>query len=377
VARLTRVWIWPDTGKPHKPWDEEPELDSFLRTSRRVAEAFRTELEREQIDVRDRRIELYLDAELGEATIRVRVDEYGVTEGTESGSVTLSRGFHTLDPYTRAFYVADVLHAATRRLGEIHDWDLEAIDRAMDRVRAADYSAEWTSGWRPSASGEIAARLHAEFADDGFARVSIQIADAGHAEPRITSVAVPIGTRRRDLVRLFRRVGWDGDFAVSTRLRKRVLTLDALTGELGDSAPIAPRPNDEPIDRDLPLPHLVVEAAPPIAFTIGGGPMNKVPEPYSDELDRLFGILATELEWVAWWMQAGIPLIELEYDFEPKTYSTTVSISGDILNATIARPRKSIPADLDGVDLARADVATLLDEVRLRTGLVAHPRLPV
>jgi hypothetical protein len=378
VRRLTTVVVWPTVGKASKPWEDLPETDAFVRTARRVSEAFRASLELEQIAARHKTIELFLDGDTDEGRIVLRVVEHGVTDGAESGTVTVSRGFHTLDPYLRAFYVADVLQAAARRLGEVHGWDIAAIDRSMERVRENDYQFFWASDPVPAPDGLVAVRLHARLDDDGFGRIRFAFSRAGEHTPFLETDDLVLGTKRGDFRKLARSLLWEGTAAVSGRLGRRAVEVDAATGAVTLSRPpIEPRPNVVGADAAVPLPRVTVEDPPPISFTIGGGPMNKVPREYSDELDRLFGHIATELDWVEWWLRAGIPVIELEYWFEAKRVSTKVRVEGEVLQATIARPRTTIDRGNDGIALARGDVLSLLADIRLHTGLDDHPPLPL
>lgn len=377
MRRLTTVVVWPTRGRASKPWEDLPETDSFVRTARRVSEAFRAALELERIDARDTTIELFPDGETVDGHIVVRVVEHGVTDGAESGTVTVSTGFHTLDPYLRAFYVADVLQAAARRLGEVHGWDLAAIDRAMDHVRENDYEFTWLSDWVPNGANDVAVRLRARLDDDGFGRLRFEFMRTGERGPFLESYEIAMGTRRGDFRRIARTMVWDGATTVSARLRSRSIDVDTATGAVTlEREPLSPRPNLTPMDESVPLPSVIVEDAPPISFTIGGGPMNKVPREYSDELDRLFGHIATELVWLEWWMRAGIPVIELEYWFEAKRVRTRVRVEGEVLQATIARPRTTIERGEVGIALAREDVLSLLADIRLHTGLDDHPPLP-
>ncbi|CAN5360836.1 hypothetical protein BH11ACT2_BH11ACT2_16790 [soil metagenome] len=378
VRRLTTVVVWPLSGKPSKPWEDLPETDAFVRTSRRVSEAFREALEQERVCARDKTIELFLDGETAPAQLIVRVVEHGVTDGAESGTITVSTGFHTLDPYTRAFYVADVLHAAARRLGEVHHWDLAGIDRAMDRVRENDYEFDWTSEALPASDGSVAVRLRARLHDDGFGRIRFAFTHSGDLDPYLVTDEVVLGTKRGDFRRLARSVLWEGDWRISARLGRRAIEVDATAGSMTlFRAASEPRPNVAAADPAVPLPRVLVEDPPPISFTIGGGPMNKIPHEYSDELDRLFGLIATELDWLEWWLRAGIPVIELEYWLEAKNVRTRVRVEGDVLQATIVRPRTTIDRGNDGVTLARVDVLSLLADIRLHTGLDDHPPLPL
>lgn len=377
MARLTKVWIWPAEGKATKPWDEEPEIDSFLKTSRRVSEAFRQALERHNIRARDSEIEIMLD-DVGDADIVVQAVERGVERGPESATITVSRGFHRLDEYTRAFYVADALHAIATRLGTVHGWHLAAIDSAMDAVRVEDYSFEWVGPWKANAEGTAKVRVRARLLDDGFGRVRFEFERADAATPAISTIELVSGTTRGDFKRISKSVAWSGESTITARGLGRGFAASADSGEVRTLSPAKqPLANFAEPDFALPLPRIVVQDPPPISFTIGGGPVNKVPKKYVAQLDDLFSHLCDDEGWVAWWLQFGVAEVELEYDFDVKEAGTKISVTEDRLTATVLRPAKSVAKGLEGIAMARSDVMAMLDALRAHTGRETHPPLPM
>ena len=378
MPRLTKVWIWPAEGKTTKPWDESPEIDSFLKTSRRVSEAFRQALERHNIRTRDPEIEIMLDDEVGDRDIVVQAIERGVDRGPESATITVSRDFHRLDEYTRAFFVADALHAIATRLGTVHGWHLAAINSAMDAVRVEDYAFEWVGPWKPNADKTMRVRVRARLLDDGFGRVRLEFAGADDTTPVSSTGEVVAGTTRGDFKRISKSVAWSGGNAVTARGLGRGFAASADSGQMRSLSPVKqPLANFAEPDPALPLPRIVVADAPPISFTIGGGPVNKVPKKYVAQLDDLFAHLCDDEGWVAWWLQFGVADVELEYDFDSKVISSRITVAGERMTCSVLRPAKSVAKGLDGIAMARADVMALLDAVRVHTGRDSHPPLPM
>jgi hypothetical protein len=390
MPRLTKVWVWPAEGKPGKPWDDEPENDSFLRTSRRVSEAFRRELERFDVRARDSEIEITLGV-VGETDLVVQAVERGVEAGPESAEITVPRDFHRLDPYTRAFFVADSFQAITTRLGDVHGWDVSVIDAAMDAVRLDDYGFTWQSDWKTNPDGTRSVRLCARLFDDGFGRVRLEFASGASTgsatetgspteltETTITTSEVVAGTGRGDFKRIAKSLDWSGASTVTAKGLGRGFAASAETGEIRTlSVPKRPRANDAHVDNSIPLPVVRVDDPPPLAFSMGGGPINKVPKKYINEVDAIFAHLCFDPEWVEWWLQLGVAEVELEYDFDAKAVKSKVKLTADRITCTIVRPAKTVAKGLLGKAMAQADVAVLLDSVREKTGKQSQPPLPM
>jgi hypothetical protein len=377
MARLSKVWVWPASGKAHKPWDEIPENDSFLKTSRRVSEAFRRELEKRGIRTRDGEIEITL-GEVDESEIAVQAVERGVLDGPETAEISVSRDFHHLDPYTRAFFVADALHAVTTRLGLVHGWDLTAIDAAMDAVRENDYAYSYTSDWKSNDDSTRRVRLRARLLDDGFGRVRFEFVGSEPTSIAVVTAEVVAGTSRRDFVRMAKSLAWSGTTTMIAKGLGRGFAASAESGEIRSlDIPLRPLANSAEVNNRMPLPHIRVDDPPPISFTMGGGPINKVPKKYIAELDMIFAHLCFDPEWVEWWLGLGVADVELEYDFEVKNTKTKVSLSPDRITCTIARPASSVGRGLLGKAMAHADVAVLLDVVHAKTGRTSHPAIPM
>jgi len=376
VATLSKVWVWPGTGKPHKPWDDEPENDAFLKTSRRVSEAFRRELDRRGVQARDKEIEIVLGA-VGDDQIAVQAIERGVEDGPETAEISVSRNFHRLDPYTRAFFVADALQAITRRLGEVHGWDLARIDEAMDAVRLNDYAYVFESDWLPNAEGSHSARLVARLLDDGWGRVRFEISPTT-GSGIVTTAEVVAGNERSDFRRMAKSLSWSGSSTLVAKGLGRGFAVATDTGDIRSLvAPRVPLVNSATVDNAMPLPRIRVDDPPPISFSMGGGPVNKVPKKYVGELDEIFAHLCFAPEWVEWWLGLGVADVELEYDFEGKKQKSRVRLTADRITCTIVRPAKSVAHGLLGKAMAHADVAVLLDAVQAATGRTSHPPLPM
>ncbi|MDM4761936.1 hypothetical protein QT381_02815 [Galbitalea sp. SE-J8] len=373
MPRLTRVWVWPDRGAPHKRWDDAPENDAFLRTSRRVSEAFRVALEREGVRAEGRDIELDLDPEPAGDEIVVHPDVRPSNRGAETASVLLPRGFHLLEEPLRAFYVADVLELAARAIGEHRGWDTAGLGRAMDVVRAADYAYTWVGEWHDGLGG-LRTRLEVDLPDDGLGRARLTVASVA-GEVLARSEPFVVGSSRSAFRTLDRSVRWTDEGTIALRAKRVRVEVEVATGRVRDlrgaRAPLAPA---TPVP-DGALPRIRVEDVDAITFTIGGGPLERVPKRYLRALEELVGHLVTDPDWVAWWRATGAAEVHLTYDFDTRQTRPDLEIGDGLLSATVLRERSEIARGEDGERMALDDVSAVLALVRLTTGVGEHPPL--
>jgi len=377
MPTLTTVFVWPPTGFAHEQWEDSAEQDSLLRTSRRVCDRFSIELAAEKISATTTEIRMFSVAWDGTALEVSAVEQK--FEGFECGHMYVPRDFHKFSTATRTSLVADAVELLVSRLGEVRGWDVAAIHRAMDRVRAADYNCEYTSPWKSAPNRSVKARITSRLLDDGFGRARFEFSDGSASDEFVAN------STYESFKRLGRELRWADNTTVKTAEQMSVFT-----GKFGESsvregwmdfAPRQwkktrkPRPNDGERGLTTSIPRVVLRARPAITVGSGMGPMNGVPRAYNGELDRLIDVVCDSELWLEWWRLSAVREVFLPVHFGDVTEKLIARLRGENLTVRLYRPTASIPRGTAGVALARADVLSIVGRAQARLGLPAHPTL--
>ena len=104
----------------------------------------------------------------------------------------------------------------------------------------------------------------------------------------------------------------------------------------------------------------------------GGGPMNGVPKAYTEELDRLLTVVASD-GWASWWSRSPVKLVEVFYWFDAAKPGVRVRVGAKV-TAAIDRPVATI-SGANPIELARADVDALTRRLTTRLNLSNPPKL--
>ena len=110
LRRVRFVDFYPSSGWPDRPWDHEPDIDAFARSSRRVSERYSELLQGAQLGSDQLRIFLAMSTTEGSARIEFW-DE--APTSFESATAYLPRGAATWAPSQRARLALE-LHGGSR-----------------------------------------------------------------------------------------------------------------------------------------------------------------------------------------------------------------------------------------------------------------------
>jgi hypothetical protein len=189
---LKDVHFYPYSGSSTRPWgvpggqDARPpftaavhNIDAAARSSRRVTEQLSMSLHELGVTAPRASYRIFL-AHQGE-TNSVRVlNEIGPRYVKEFflGNVEVPNGFRTLAPDLRAELLTDAVSAKLLPIARAGQWE-QQLDRAVSDLRASGYRCEWTSPWKTSPDRKLRVRIVVAFADDGYGRWQVQIAEPG------------------------------------------------------------------------------------------------------------------------------------------------------------------------------------------------------
>ncbi len=177
VVRFQGVDFWPATGHRDRPWQDEPEIDAWLKSARRVEELYSEALR--SVDLRGSVSTLRLHtfpATDGAETVRaeVWVDR---PEGWEFCAAFVPPAVAGLSSGARGRLVSEVVDAALAELGPRRGWPSEVLAEVREYVRARDLRFTWSSRWKASPNRRRQARASFQLADDGYGRVVIEVRD--------------------------------------------------------------------------------------------------------------------------------------------------------------------------------------------------------
>lgn len=178
MPKLNYVWFWPNGGPTEEGWYELGDgLDAFARTSRRVTERYSEGLAAAGIEARRSAVQMMLsDANAPEDRVVLETDVR--RPGDEIVRVLVPEAVGSLAPQDRAQLVLDVVDAAMRRIGDARGWPLVELAHAHAHVREHNFTFEMVGPWKSNPSRKRRVRPVAHIADDGWGRLSYEVADS-------------------------------------------------------------------------------------------------------------------------------------------------------------------------------------------------------
>lgn len=354
MAFLRHLHFWPDGGFVDPAWSAEPDEDAFARTARGVAELYSEGLAAQRIANRVGVLQLNCwPHEPGRTEVAVTVFT-GPEPERESACVLLPDGVAALSPPARAALVLDVFHAAALLLGEARGWDRAALEAARAHAVRHDLRFTWHGPEKLSPNRRLTARPVFTVADDGSARLVVEIRRAADGVRLATGDPLTCAASARWFREVARTLRWHGSDRV---------TVDAGTGRQSVGV--------QPLPRLTAAPYVT----PPILVN-GGLHDDAMPDAYGRASHLLVALLETP-PWVRWWSAAPGLFLEVGSDEDADAPArVTARRTGATIRVRINRP----PADAlragDPIALALADVTAAAALARDRAGLGPHPALP-
>lgn len=213
--------MWPDTGFAERPWWDDPDVDSFVRISRGICEAYSQELPSLALVARASVMRLdattwhrpqpALDAPLGDM---VEVRAWYTGAGQEHGWVGVPVGFATLPIDEKRRVSLGIVHHGVLMLAPALGWDPTVLTDALHRVEARGFRFRSEGPWKWAPDRRHRARAVASISDDGFGHVCVEVATAA-GELITRSGLLDAAFHGDDLVRGCKGLRWDGSARVS------------------------------------------------------------------------------------------------------------------------------------------------------------------
>ncbi|WP_157368219.1 hypothetical protein [Alloactinosynnema sp. L-07] len=174
MAVLRTVEFWPKTGFPGGPWADTPDVDTFVKTARRVCERYSELLALGGVRSRTSSVRLFAHPDTARADVLGEVYVDPQSDG-EFAVVSLPPGISVLAPQARAMLVLEVVHRCLLRLASARGWDPAVLDAAYRHTIESGLAFTWSSAWKASPGRCFRARATFRLADDGYGRVSVEI----------------------------------------------------------------------------------------------------------------------------------------------------------------------------------------------------------
>ncbi|RKR75158.1 hypothetical protein [Frondihabitans australicus] len=389
--------IWPRTGFADQLWTEgwdpdDPDypresLDALLRTARRVSEMMSIAIAAERIDARRSSIRIMPQGASESGDVEVRVHSK-LIDGGEVVGLLVPHGLESLAPEARAEVVLTVWTTALLRIAELRAWpDPAAVERAADVVRRQGFTLAFAGPEVPNPAGDRRMRVVGALHDDGFLRLQLEFRDssAGDDGSLVTTPEFLGGSSVEAARRAIGGLRWLDDVLVGGEARAMpglpseigVVRADARTGELSvDAAPPAPR-SSAPVETAASSVGVRLWERPARYIELrlgGGGPMNGVPRQYVGEIARLGDVVSAEGPWRDWWLQAGATAVTVFWWYDAVKPGVRIRL-GDEITGSFSRPVGSIEGGSAAAAMARDDFGAVLERIRSRLSLDAHPPL--
>lgn len=384
MPKLTTVWLWPGSGFADRRWTGDgvgsAEENAFFRTSVRVCASFSEQLVDAAVEARHSEIRFFAQLGTGPELIVDVVER--IFEGFECARFTIPPGVHLFSSAQRAELIARAVETAVVRLAALRGWNAQAISAAMQRARESGYRFEWSSQWKSNQKRSWRARLVAEIADDGYARIRVQ-SQRLPGEATQLSEQVRGGTSHNSLKRAARTMQWlDVDtfaFGTQAHVDSTVGTVNVVTNQL-TCEPELVEPLANELDgqyRGEDLPTVTLAAAPELDLGTGYGPTSSRTDAYVAEAYGLHERMENDAQWLAWWKLTGAREVWAPVWFTAPSFKLLVRSAGHRLTATRYRPADTIPLDAEAArQLARSDLLALVERVQKRFTLIEPPPLP-
>ena len=222
MPMFRQVHVWPDSGLPERPWDDDPDVDSFARISRGVCEAYSQALPGLALVARasimrlnadpdaSRRPRPALDAPLADM-VEVSARFLG---SQENGWVAVPVGFAKLPTDQARLLSLRIVHHGVLELAQALGWDPVVPTGALHHVEARGLRY-WLEGpWKSAPDRRHRARAVASISDDGLGHVHVEVVTAA-GELIVRSEDFDAADHGDDLVRACKMLRWDGSTRVT------------------------------------------------------------------------------------------------------------------------------------------------------------------
>lgn len=394
ATRLTDVHFWPETGFVDRPWLDEPVADALVKSSRRVCERY-SEALREldlpnavgslQLIIRQTR-ERPESAEPTAPTVQVDVN-VDRPEGGEWAGVLLPAEAERLSGTDRAHLVLEIITGVLTRLAAARGWDPDLIQQAHRHVLDHGLGFSWAGPWKNSPNRRSKGRCSFDLTDDGFGRITLEVADATTGATVARSRQFTAYSTLEGFQRSARTLRWEG----SRRLT--VIPLIDLVGRADDLVEFDLDEGAVGVDgaRALPVPagkvvsplpvHVVGKGAtapeqPHEILFMGIDRRRRCSREYVRTLEHLLHLVEGEEAWLRWWSASPAALLDIFTSFDNGRQGIRVRRTGSRVNAAITRAAKDQLRGPEGVQQARDDVTALVGRLRGRFELAEPPALP-
>lgn len=379
LRRVRHVDFSPSSGWLDRPWDHDPDIDAFARSSRRVCERYTELLQGAQLASNQLRIFLRMNSAKDIARVEF-LD--GEPTDFESALAYLPRGLTDWTPTQRARLALELQHASALALARVRGSDPAPFGLAHHALLLEGLQPLWHGPWTSSPSRKHRARLVQRIEDTGFAKLWLEVCLQGQE-------GSPIGRTEAinspgNLI-AFARASCQRRWQDAKTLR--LISTDWLGMEVGSLtttlADLLPIPDAAPTVPVAEVPcqiemvsRLELEAASPPSITVGGR-FNGYPKYAPDEVRhawRRFADLSHLL--LDWWATSGWGdlVISAHADLKPARSSTSkTGLRG--LSVDICRSRAEL-RDTDPVDTALAMVEEAIRLISRRTRIPATPVPP-
>ena len=221
MPMFRQVHVWPDSGFPERPWDDDPDVDSFARISRGVCEAYSQALPGLALVARasimrlnadpdaSRRPRPALDAPL-EDMVEVSARFLG---SQENGWVAVPVGFAKLPTDQKRQLGLRIVHHGVSELARALGWDPVVLTGALHHVEARAYRCWWEGPWKSAPDRRHRARGVASITDDGLGYLHVEVVTAA-GELIARSEDLHAANHGEHLVQMCKTVRWDGSARV-------------------------------------------------------------------------------------------------------------------------------------------------------------------
>ena len=395
MSRLRSFWVWPNGGAAQETWDKGPALDAFARSSRRVCELVEECLASRSVEAPHGEVRLFLGAS-GDERVVVEVAG-GHVAGFDGARVLLPDAVAGLSAQGRGLLVLEVVERVLETLARMRGWgNADQLAGIGDEVRAKQLRYVRIGPWKSSPDRRLRARPVAEIADDGLSRLHYDISDAKSDELLgVTRSTWVRENRRTALNGLFAENRWQGTSGVAMRRTEflgegvwreasGVFEVDQLS-----TGPVSVNPEEpaqlNPLEGVIPAAcGLEVEVVTwwgegtDQAKVISGGFTDAAPGDHREFRAAYFAYMAWIRQYCVDWWSAAEPNV-LHLYLETSDYHRTgrlVRLNGDEVTATARRRPEDLLGDVPDRDLARVDLAALLQRTATRLHLLAPPELP-
>lgn len=421
MPRFHTIDVYPYSGHPDQPWNEDTDTDAFAKTARRVCEAYSRALTAHDLHAKNSTLLLHLDRVNEEHTADLDHDLVHVVvhtdhrEGPESARVTLPHGVAALSAPARALLVLDVVHGAALRLAQARSMDVDRLDLVRQAVLGEGLRFLWSSAPKASPDRRHRASVLTELADDGFGRSRILVHRRTEGDLVAVSGEHLSYSSNEGFTRAATTLRWLDSQTVQLTPYSDWLDTTGATGDTvtltlpvppSPSALAQPPPVVAAVTADLPRPAVVVEGR---GFDAPEGSEfpegNEFPQwiqggarffvegfdlfGYAECLDTTIELMAAAPDWNRWWEPAGQPGIDLMVHIQaldddhvwPAALRDPQAVTArrftDRVEVHYRTTAPSLQAPLEqSAEWARQDLDSAITKLRERFRLDQPPDLP-